>query len=90
MSWRERAACLEAPTDLFFPDVGKTPHEARAYCARCEVTAECVAFAIETNSESGIWGGLSRDQRRRISAQGRNHIQERSVSDDDSRRLVNR
>ncbi len=67
--WRDTAACRDLDPDLFFP-VGSTGLAvdqiavARSICSQCQVTEECIAFAIATNQESGVWGGLTEDQRR--------------------------
>ena len=69
--WRSLAACRDVDTDLFFP-VGVTgPAElqiaqAKALCRRCPAREACLAFAIRTNQEYGVWGGASEDERRAI------------------------
>jgi WhiB family redox-sensing transcriptional regulator len=30
------------------------------------VTTECLEFALETNQDTGIWGGTSEEERRQI------------------------
>jgi WhiB family redox-sensing transcriptional regulator len=54
--------------DLFFPERGDVLGVARAkaICAACPVTAECLQFALETKEKRGIWGGLSGRERRAI------------------------
>jgi len=37
--------------------------EAKAICATCPVREECLEYALETNQDSGIWGGLDEEQR---------------------------
>ena len=62
--WQAEAACRGCDADLFFP-IGETgdalvaASAARAVCATCPVTEECLAFALENNQEFGIWGGLT-------------------------------
>jgi WhiB family redox-sensing transcriptional regulator len=69
MDWRHRAACLTEDPELFFP-VGSTGPaiaqtlEAKKVCARCEVRAECLQWALEQGQDHGVWGGLSEDERR--------------------------
>ena len=69
--WREFAACRDTDPDLFFP-VGTTGPaieqiaNAKAVCAECEVAEPCLEFALNTNQDSGIWGGTSEDERRQI------------------------
>ncbi|GDX26434.1 hypothetical protein LBMAG12_08080 [Actinomycetes bacterium] len=79
-SWRDEAVCRETDPDLFFP-VGTTGQallqidRAKQVCNECTVQVSCLEFALETNQDSGIWGGTSeeerRDIRRRIAARNR-------------------
>jgi WhiB family redox-sensing transcriptional regulator len=67
--WRTRAACRGEDPDLFFP-IGVTGPAipqiaaAKAVCAGCPVREACGAFALTTNQEYGIWGGLDEEERR--------------------------
>ncbi|MGH9224375.1 MAG: WhiB family transcriptional regulator [Acidimicrobiales bacterium] len=69
--WRDRAACRGSDPDLFFP-IGSTGvaveelRAAKALCATCPVREQCLAFALATNQEAGVWGGASEDERRRL------------------------
>ncbi|MDP8961717.1 MAG: WhiB family transcriptional regulator [Actinomycetota bacterium] len=71
MDWRSLAACIEEDPELFFP-VGSTgpaveqAEEAKRVCARCNVREPCLEFAIATNQDAGIWGGLTEDERRTL------------------------
>ena len=72
--WRDHALCSGTDPDLFFP-VGTTGHalvsidHAKRVCQQCTVTGECLEFALDTNQDSGIWGGLSEEERRQIRRQ---------------------
>jgi WhiB family redox-sensing transcriptional regulator len=72
--WRDHALCRDTDPELFFP-VGTTGQalvsidHAKRVCAQCEVTSECLDFALATNQDSGIWGGLSEEERRVIRRQ---------------------
>lgn len=66
MSWRDRAACIGAPQELFFGDHGCSYTEGRALCARCPVSNECLDYAVETWQPAGLWGGTLPRQRARI------------------------
>lgn len=72
--WRDHALCRDTDPDLFFP-VGTTGQalvsidHAKRVCDECTVTRECLDFALETNQDSGIWGGLSEEERRSIRRQ---------------------
>ncbi len=79
-TWRDEAVCRETDPDLFFP-IGTTGQallqidRAKQVCNECTVQVSCLEFALETNQDSGIWGGTSeeerRDIRRRIAARNR-------------------
>jgi hypothetical protein len=67
--WRHRAACRDADPEIFFPVAESGPAldaaqaHALAYCARCPVRAECLAFALDV-LPYGIAGGMTAEQRR--------------------------
>lgn len=73
-TWRDHALCRDTDPELFFP-VGTTGHaltsidHAKQVCHGCSVTRECLEFALDTNQDSGIWGGLSEEERRVIRRQ---------------------
>lgn len=82
--WRDAAACIDMPADVFFP-IGETgeavPRIARAkeVCAQCPVKEACLDFALLTNQEFGVWGGLDEEERRQIRRRlrrqrGRDHL----------------
>ena len=72
--WRDRAACRDTDPDLFFP-IGSTGpaveqiDAAKAVCQLCEAQPLCLEFALATNQESGVWGGTSEDERRKLRKQ---------------------
>ncbi|GDY31266.1 hypothetical protein GTS_28990 [Gandjariella thermophila] len=71
MDWRHRAACRDEDPELFFPVGNSGPAllqiaEAKAVCRRCPVTSECLAWALETGQDAGVWGGMSEDERRAL------------------------
>jgi len=69
--WRTDAACRDTDPDLFFP-VGTTGPaieqiaSAKAVCGECDAQAECLEFALATNQDSGVWGGTSEEERRKL------------------------
>jgi WhiB family redox-sensing transcriptional regulator len=69
--WRNRASCRDTNPELFFP-IGTTGlaidqiDSAKAVCAQCPVTHECLEFALATNQEAGVWGGTTEDERRKL------------------------
>ena len=71
MTWRDRPACLDENPELFFP-IGNAPvarrqtEKARVVCRRCEALDACLEWAMNSDQDSGVWGGLSEDQRRAL------------------------
>lgn len=69
--WRQVASCCDTNPDLFFP-VGTTGPAldqiamAKAVCFECEARQPCLEFALLTNQDSGIWGGTSEEERRKL------------------------
>jgi WhiB family redox-sensing transcriptional regulator len=67
--WRDRAACLDASPELFFP-VGTSESarlqltRAKRVCAACPVRSRCLQWSIDTGVDHGVWGGLSEEERR--------------------------
>src|SRR3984957_9726349 len=69
--WRRSAACRNTEPDLFFP-VGTTGpavdqiEAAKRVCNSCDALEPCLDFALATNQESGVWGGTSEEERRKL------------------------
>jgi WhiB family redox-sensing transcriptional regulator len=74
--WMADANCAGLPTELFFPTsetnrIKVERNERRALeelgdiCRRCDVQAECLAYALNLQ-EPGIWAGTTTHQRRLI------------------------
>jgi WhiB family redox-sensing transcriptional regulator len=64
--WRLSASCAETDPELFFPEQGGSSGKAKQVCLSCEVTADCLDFALTNGIRYGVWGGLSGHQRRRL------------------------
>jgi len=70
-TWRDQAMCRDTDPELFFP-IGTTGQallqiaKAKSVCCQCPVTVECLEFALETNQDTGIWGGNSEEERRQM------------------------
>jgi WhiB family transcriptional regulator, redox-sensing transcriptional regulator len=73
-SWRTTAACRHIDPDLFFP-IGTTGialdniAAAKQVCETCPAKEPCLQFAIESNQDSGVWGGTSEEERRALRKQ---------------------
>ena len=35
-------------------------------CRECEVAGVCLQWAIDNNQDSGVWGGMSEEERRSL------------------------
>lgn len=69
MTWRDGATCLDEDPELFFPIGNADPallqiEEAKVVCGRCEVVETCLNWAMESCQDTGVWGGMSGDERR--------------------------
>jgi WhiB family redox-sensing transcriptional regulator len=62
-AWAERAVCATSDPDAWFPGPHDAAAMARRVCAACPVQAECLAYALDTGEEHGIWGGLDPAER---------------------------
>jgi WhiB family redox-sensing transcriptional regulator len=75
-SWRQLAACRADDPEIFFP-IGKSgpalvqAQQAKAVCAHCPVRLRCLAFALDTHQQHGIWGGYDETERRVLHRQRR-------------------
>ena len=71
MEWVHRARCKDEDPELFIP-VGTTgpaatqTAAAKAICLVCPVRTECLEWAMATGQDSGVWGGMSEDERRAL------------------------
>lgn len=69
--WRHRARCRTEDPELFFPvGNGAVAQQqvvaAKAVCGRCPVSADCLLWALSSGQDSGVWGGLTEDERRAL------------------------
>jgi WhiB family redox-sensing transcriptional regulator len=74
LDWSEGAVCAQVDPDAWFPDKGGSVKEAKRVCATCPLTGldgPCLQYALDNGEESGIWGGLSSDERRKLQRQQR-------------------
>ena len=68
LSWRERSACVDTDPNIFFtPELEEL---ALSFCEQCPVTNECLAHAMRIHNRhegvSGVWGGRSEVEVRRL------------------------
>jgi WhiB family redox-sensing transcriptional regulator len=71
MNWVQQARCRDEDPELFFP-IGSTGpaavqvEAAKAVCMTCPVRLDCLEWALATAQDSGVWGGLSEEERRAL------------------------
>lgn len=66
--WRNSAICSQTDPEIFFPNKGGSTKPAKQVCGLCEVSDQCLAYALTHSERYGIWGGLSERERRRLTA----------------------
>lgn len=69
MDWKERAACKNKNTNLFYPEDNRRLKQIRAakdICETCPVSTNCFWEGIAISSEEGIWGGQLPEERAKI------------------------
>ncbi len=79
VEWRDLAACNGHDPSLFFPAGETGPAalqiaQAKRICVTCDVQEDCLLYALDSNQVSGIWGGLTEEERRPVR---RRHLSER-------------
>jgi WhiB family transcriptional regulator, redox-sensing transcriptional regulator len=77
--WRAHAACRDEDPELFFPVGTSGPavlqvEQARQVCLRCRVSGPCLAWALASGQEFGVWGGTSEDERQALSQERRKKL----------------
>ncbi len=62
-SWVAKALCASYEPDALFVQ-GAPQRQVRMRCLQCEVRLECLADALESEANFGVWGGLTERERR--------------------------
>lgn len=84
MSWRWLARCEQEPEwvqDLFFSEEEDDIHRAQCVCAGCDVKLECLTYAVEMKTPTGVWGMHSDGDRRRLLRQMNKSEVDEAVAD---------
>jgi len=63
IEWVSKAHCRSVDPDELFVG-GAAQRKAVVICRYCPVTAECLADALDSQMEFGVWGGMTVRQRR--------------------------
>ena len=61
------AKCKGRPVETFFPTKRVKPETYAQFCSTCPIQEFCLDFALCFDSY-GVWGGLTRDQRKKLPA----------------------
>lgn len=70
--WTADANCHGRGDLMFAPSLERPPAQerrvaaAKEICRRCDVQAECLTYALNTNQTHGIWGGHDEIELRRL------------------------
>jgi WhiB family redox-sensing transcriptional regulator len=81
VEWMLNAECRQADPEIFYgqykerpPDRNRRLASARRVCGLCAVADECLAYAVATDQEDGIWGGMTRRERVRYVNDGEDGV----------------
>ena len=64
-------ACRGLDATIFYPDRDEDAEMAKQVCADCSVQQACLEYALSRREKSGVWGGATERDRRRILRQRR-------------------
>ena len=65
LAWLALANCADLqPEDFFVSRGSRVSSQVLATCAACPVRTDCIAWALDENLEWGVFGGLTRRERR--------------------------
>jgi WhiB family transcriptional regulator, redox-sensing transcriptional regulator len=63
--WASRGACRDVDPESLFV-VGAAQHKAKVICMGCPVRIDCLADALDSRTEFGVWGGMTERERRTL------------------------
>ena len=63
--WAKQGTCLTEDPDALFVQ-GKAQRDAKSVCRGCPVVAECLADALDSRTDFGVWGGMTQRERRAL------------------------
>jgi len=76
-SWQRQGACrgYSYVADIWYPEtldererrhVAVAARHAKLICSTCDVSDQCLEYAIAHHESYGIWGGLTPDERKHL------------------------
>jgi WhiB family redox-sensing transcriptional regulator len=63
--WALQGSCTTSEPDALFVR-GAAQQQAKQVCMSCPVIAECLADALDNQTEFGVWGGMTERERRAL------------------------
>ncbi len=63
--WARQGSCSGQDPDALFVQ-GKAQRTAKLVCRGCPVVAECLADALDSRIDFGVWGGMTQRERRAL------------------------
>ena len=63
--WAQQGSCANQDPDALFVK-GKAQRSAKLVCRSCPVVAECLADALDSRTDFGVWGGMTERERRAL------------------------
>jgi WhiB family redox-sensing transcriptional regulator len=67
MGWRDHGNCRGKDPEIFYPEDDEDPAlAAKAVCEVCPVREPCLEHALTVREKSGVWGGMTARERRRL------------------------
>ncbi len=63
--WARQGSCATADPDALFVQ-GKAQRSAKMVCRGCPVVVECLADALDSRTDFGVWGGMTQRERRAL------------------------
>ena len=66
--------CMNTDPELFFPDQDANVNlyqVAKQLCAQCPIIQQCLEYALKTDEQFGVWGGLTAFERRKLKRGGK-------------------
>lgn len=66
----EDAGCKNTDPDTFISTIYVEQQIAKSICRDCDARELCLAWALESGEENGVWGGLNAKERRTLRRNG--------------------
>lgn len=71
LAWQEHALCASELPEAFVSPSATLQAAALAICARCPVREQCLDTAFANDERFGIWGGMTAEDRARVTGDTR-------------------